>query len=146
MNDAALALAARVVLGTVLAVSAVSKLRSRRAVQRQMGSLVGERLAPLIGPLLPAAELVVAIGLVTWWSPVPGGVALALLAAFTVVLVRAQARHVPCLCFGAARLDATVGPSSVVRNGVLAALSVLAIGDPAGAHLGATRLRASGSA
>ena len=138
MNDASLALAARIVLATVLAISAMSKLRSRRAVQQQMGSLVGERLAPLIGPLLPAAELLVAVGLVAWWSPVPGAVALVLLGAFTAVLVRAQARHVPCLCFGATRLDATVGPSSVVRNGVLAALAVIAIGDPVGAHASAT--------
>lgn len=144
MNDASLALAARVVLAGVLAISAISKLRSRHAVQQQMGALVGERLAPLIGPLLPAAELLVAVGLVGWWSPVPAVVALVLLAAFTVVLVRAQARHVPCLCFGAARLDAAVGPSSVVRNGVLAALAVFAIGDPAGAHGGATVLACVG--
>jgi hypothetical protein len=57
---------------------------------------------------------------------------------FTVALVRAQARHVPCACFGAGADDAPVGPASVVRNGVLAALAALAIGDPSGASLGAT--------
>ena len=100
--------------------------------------LVSDRMAPLIGPVLPAAELVVAVGLVVWWSPVPGVVALLLLAAFTVVLVRAQARRVPCLCFGASRLDTPAGPASVVRNGVLGALAALAIGDPSGAHAAAT--------
>jgi len=103
-----------------------------------MGSLVGDRYAPMIAPALPVAELVVAITLVGWWVPAPGVVALVLLAAFTVVLVRAQARHVPCLCFGAARVDAPVGPASVLRNGVLAGLAVFAIGRPSGAHAGAT--------
>jgi hypothetical protein len=138
VNDASLALAARVVLAVVLAGSAIAKLRSRAVVARQMGSLVGERYASMIAPALPVTELVVAIVLVGWWSPAPGVVALVLLAAFTVVLVRAQARHLPCLCFGAARLDAPVGPASVLRNGVLAGLAVFAIGRPAGAHVGAT--------
>jgi hypothetical protein len=143
VNDASLALAARVVLAAVLAVSATAKLRSRvaftsEALQPQMGRLVGERFAPMIGPVLPPAELVVAVALVAWWSPVPGVVALGLIAAFTVVLVRAQARHVPCMCFGVSSLDAPVGPASVVRNGLLGALAVLAIGDPAGANAVAT--------
>jgi len=137
VNDASLALAARIVLAAALAVSAIAKVRTRAGVRDQIGELVGERLAPVIGPGLPLVELAVAIALVAWWSPVPGVVALALLAAFTVVLVRAQARHVPCLCFGAARVDAAVGPASVVRNGVLAGLAVLAIGAPSGARAGA---------
>ena len=65
----------------------------------------------------------------------PGFVALALMGVFTVVLVRAQARHVPCLCFGVASLDPPVGPASIIRNGVLAGLAVLAIGDPSGANV-----------
>ena len=138
MNDASLALAARVVLGIVLAASAIAKLRSRTVVERQMGTLVGDRYAPMIAPALPVTEIVVAVALVGWWGPAPGVVALVLLAAFTVVLVRAQARHLPCLCFGASRLDAPVGPASVLRNGVLAGLAVFAIGRPSGAHAGAT--------
>lgn len=143
VNDASLAFAARVVLAAVLAASATAKLRSRvafasEALRPQMGRLVGERYAPMIGPVLPPAELAVAVALVAWWSPVPGVVALALIGAFTVVLVRAQARHVPCMCFGAASLDVPVGPASIVRNGVLAALAVLAIGSPAGANAVAT--------
>jgi hypothetical protein len=108
VNNASLALAARVVLAAVLVASATAKLRSRvtlssEAVRPQMDRLVGERFAPIVGPVLPPAELAVAVALVAWWSPVPGLVALALIAAFTVVLVRAQARHVPCLCFGGSR-------------------------------------------
>jgi hypothetical protein len=143
VNDASLALAARVVLAAVLAASATAKLRARVSLssdarQAQMGRLVSERYASMIGPVLPPAELAVAVALVAWWSPVPGVVALGLMAAFTVVLVRAQARHVPCLCFGVSSLDAPVGPASIVRNGVLAAFAVLAIGEPAGADVVAT--------
>jgi len=138
VNDASVALAARVVLAAALAASAAAKLRSRPAVQGQISLLVSERLAPVIGGALPAAEIAVAIVLVGWWSPVPGVVALVLLAAFTVVLVRAQARSVPCLCFGAARLDTPAGSASVIRNGVLGGLAVLAIGPPSGASVGAT--------
>ena len=138
MNDASVALAARVVLAAALIVSAVAKLRSRAGVQRQVALLVSDRVAPLVGWALPAAELAVAVALVVWWSPVPGVVALLLLAAFTVVLVRAQARRVPCLCFGATRLDTPAGPASVVRNGVLGALAALATGVPSGASAAAT--------
>jgi hypothetical protein len=138
VNDASLALAARVVLAAVLAVSAASKLQSRAAVRDQMDSLVSARLVPIVAPALPVVEIVVALGLVLWWTPVPGIVALALLGVFTVVLVRAQARHVPCLCFGASGSSVPVGPASVIRNGVLAALAVIAIGDPSGAYAAAT--------
>ena len=143
MNDASLALAARIVLAAVLAASATAKLRTRGALagdapESGMDRLVGARLAPIVGPMLPPTELAVAIALVAWWSPVPGAVALVLIGAFTVVLVRAQARHVPCLCFGVSSVDAPVGPASIVRNGLLAGLAVLAIGDPAGADAVAT--------
>jgi len=138
LNDASFALAARTVLGGALVVSALAKLRSNAAVRRQIALLVSDRLAPILAPALPGAEIIVAVALVAWWTPVPGFVAVALLATFTVVLVRAQARHVPCVCFGAARLDAPIGPSSVVRNGVLAGLAVLAIGTPSGAIAGPT--------
>jgi hypothetical protein len=138
VNDAALALAARIVLALALATSAIAKLRSRDAVRQQVATLVSERAAPLVTPLLPAAELLVAVALVSWWGEIPGIVALILLALFTVVLVRAEARRVPCLCFGASRLDTPVGPAGVVRNGVLAALAVLAIGVPSDAPLVAT--------
>ena len=51
----------------------------------------------------------------------------------------------PCLCFGASKLDTPVGPAGVVRNGVLAALAVFAIGTPSGsgrvATLGRWRVR-----
>ncbi len=138
MNDAALALAARIVLAVVLASSAIAKLRSLPAVREQVATLVSKRAAPLLALLLPAAELLVAVGLVVWWNAVPGIVAVVLLALFTVVLVRAEAKRVPCLCFGASKLDTPVGPAGIIRNGVLGALGVFAVGSPAGAPAGAT--------
>ena len=44
----------------------------------------------------------------------------------------------PCACFGAGAAEAPVGPASIVRNGVLAAFAVLAMGDPSGASAVAT--------
>jgi len=140
VSDAALALAARIVLAVVLASSAIAKVRSRAAVREQIALLVSERAAPLLAPLLPAFELLVAIGLVAWWSGVPGIVATVLLALFTIVLVRAEARRVPCLCFGSSKLDPPAGPAGVIRNGVLGALAVFSIGSPSGAHTGETLL------
>jgi hypothetical protein len=144
VNDAALAFAARIVLAVVLASSAIAKLRARAAVREQVATLVSERAATVVAPLLPAVELLVAVGLVAWWSPVPGVVALVLLALFTVVLLRAEARHVPCVCFGASKLDAPVGPAGVIRNGYLAALAVLATGSPSGASGIATLVAVAG--
>jgi hypothetical protein len=138
VNDAALALGARIVLALVLACSAFAKLQSRAAVREQVATLVSERAAPVVAPLLPATELLVGVALVAWWSAVPGIVAVVLLALFTIVLVRAEARRVPCLCFGASKLDTPVGPAGIVRNGVLAALAVLAIASPTGASAVAT--------
>jgi len=137
--DASVALAARVVLAAVLLVSAVAKLRTRDATRKQMVAVIGEdrRVAALVS-VLPGVEIVVAVALVAAWSPVPGLIALILFAIFTGILLRAQARHVPCACFGAGATDAPVGPASIVRNGVLAALAVLAIGDPSGASAAAT--------
>ncbi len=138
MNQASVAMAARIVLATALAFSGFAKLRARAAVREQVATLVSERAAPIVAPLLPAAELVVSLGLIAWWNLVPGVVALALLTLFTVVLVRAQARRVPCLCFGSSTVDTPVGPAAIVRNGVLGALAVLAIGSPSGASGAAT--------
>jgi hypothetical protein len=140
VNAASLALAARVVLAIVLTTSAIAKLRMRaepttRLARLQMGRLVGQAFAPVIESVLPVAEIGVAVALVAWWSAAPGVVALLLLVAFTVVLVRAQIQHVPCVCFGTASLEAPVGPWAIVRNGLLAGLAVLATGDPAGAKV-----------
>jgi hypothetical protein len=138
LNEASVALAARLVLATALAGSAIAKLRARQAVRQQVEMLVTVRAARIVAALLPVAELLVAGSLVAYWKPAPGVVAVILLVVFTAVLLRAQARRVPCLCFGASSVETPVGPASVVRNGVLAAFAVLAIGSPNGASVGAT--------
>jgi hypothetical protein len=144
VSAAAPALAARIVLAVVLASSAIAKVRSRAAVREQVATLVSPRAAPVLAPLLPAVELLVAVGLVAWGSGVPGVVAALLLALFTVVLVRAEARRVPCLCFGSSKLDTPVGPAGVIRNGLLAALAVFSIGSPSGAGVVATLAAVAG--
>ena len=136
----ALALAARIVLAAALAFAAIVKLRNLANVRVQMAELFGTRAATAAAVAVPVVELVLAVALVAWWSPVPGIAAAIVLLAFTVVVVRAQIRHVPCPCFGGAASARPAGPTAVVRNGVLIAEAVLATGDPHGASLGATAL------
>jgi hypothetical protein len=125
----ALAWAARIGLAAVLVVAAVSKLRQRDETRVATVTLLGPRVGPPVAVTLPFVEIALAIALVAWWSWVPGVVAALLLAGFTVVLVRASARHVPCACFGAAA-DAPPGGLAILRNGALLALAILATATP----------------
>jgi uncharacterized membrane protein YphA (DoxX/SURF4 family) len=82
----------------------------------------------LLARLVPLAELVVAVLLVA--VPPAGGVAaLALLAAFTVVLVVALRAGIraPCRCFGGVR-EVPPSGSDVLRNAMLAGLALAALG------------------
>ena len=54
MNDASIALAARVVLAAALTVSALAKLRSRAEVKQQVALLVSDALAPVVAPAVTA--------------------------------------------------------------------------------------------
>jgi methylamine utilization protein MauE len=125
------------VLAGVLATAAIAKLRARAANREQTIALVGARWGAAVAKLLPFVELAIAVALVTWWSPVPGIVALVVLLGFSAVVVRAQLRRLPCPCFGGAGRGAA-GPMSLVRNALLGAYAVLATASPAGAHAGAT--------
>jgi hypothetical protein len=129
---AAVAFGARVVLALILLIAAVAKLRAANDVKRQTIELIGERAGAPIARALPFVELAIAIALVAWWTAVPGIAAAVLLAAFTGVLVRAQARQLPCPCFGSVR---TVGSRALLRNGVLLAYAVLATASPSGANV-----------
>ncbi len=120
---------ARVVLAAVLLAAAIAKLRSRDATRAATVALLGEHTGVVVAMALPFVEIAVAIALIVWWSPVPGIVAAMLLLAFTVVLVRANVRHVPCACFGGAS-NAPPGARAIVRNALLLALAVLATGSP----------------
>ena len=135
----ALALAARIVLAATLVFAATAKLRDHEQVRAQMVELLGARAAGLAAVAVPVVELALAFMLVAWWtSAVPGIAAAVVLGAFTVLVVRAQVRRVPCPCFGGGASARPAGPAAVVRNGVLVAEAVLATGDPRGASLLAT--------
>ena len=120
---------ARVVLAATFAISGAAKVRSRRALPAAMRAFgIPGRAAGVAAFAVPAVEVALAVALlVAWASSWPVWVAIALLIAFTVLLVRAVVRHVPCPCFGVVN-DAPVGPVAVVRNGVFLAIAVLALG------------------
>jgi hypothetical protein len=135
---AALALAARVVVAAAFVVAAVQKLRALPGLRAQVegfgvpGPLVSASVA-----LLPAAELGTAVALVAIpGSSVPAFVAAGLLGVFTGVVIGnlSRGRHPPCPCFGAAATDAPISARTVVRNGWLLALAVIATGSVEGAE------------
>ncbi|MGF0316282.1 MauE/DoxX family redox-associated membrane protein [Nocardia fluminea] len=88
---------------------------------------IGIRWVPAVAIGLPAAEGLVAAGLLLPWTAAVAGAASALpLAAFTAVIARLLLRgeHPHCSCFGAAT-SAPIGPAMLVRNGLLLALAGL---------------------
>jgi hypothetical protein len=133
----ALALAARIVVAAAFVVAAVQKLRALSAMRAQLegfgvpGPLVGASVA-----VLPAAELITAVALLALpRSPVPPFVAVGLLAVFTGAVIGnlSRGRRPPCPCFGAGASDAPISARTIVRNGWLLALAVVATGSIDGA-------------
>ena len=129
---------ARAVLLGTFAVSVLAKLRAPHALPaaiRGLGVAGGAWVRPLAVGTVAAESLVVAL-LVHPGTVVAGlVVALVVLAAFTVVLVRAVLRRssATCACFGST--TAAVGPEHLARNGVLitvAAAGLLPAGSPGG--------------
>jgi Methylamine utilisation protein MauE len=134
----ALALAARIVVAAAFVVAAVQKLRALRAMRAQLegfgvpGPLVGASVA-----VLPAAELVTAAALIALpYSSVPAFAAVGVLAVFTGAVIGnlSRGRRPPCPCFGAGASDAPISARTVVRNGWLLALAVVATGSIDGAE------------
>ena len=129
----ALALIARLVLAAVFAVAGATKLADRPGTRKAAVDFgAPERFAAPIAVLLPLAELAVAALLVFPSTAVAGAVgALALLALFTVAisasLLRGQAPD--CHCFGQLH-SAPASWKTLARNGVLAALAVVALVEP----------------
>jgi hypothetical protein len=124
--SAAIGLAARIVLAAVFLYAAAAKLRAPRT---------------LLTTLVPLLEITLAVWLLVDRASARPAIAVGVtLVAFTVVLVRAELRHEPCLCFGGGATARPVGPAAIVRNGVLLGLSVLAGVDVTGAELGPTLL------
>jgi len=124
-----LGMAAACVLAATFAWAGAAKL-GRPADTAAGFRALGLSRAPALARIVPAVELLLAVALLA--APRLGGAAaLALLAAFSAVLVHALRRgvEVRCACFGQAG-----GPPlsfvDLVRNGLLGGLALLAL--PAG--------------
>jgi hypothetical protein len=131
-------LAARCLVGVVFAVSALSKLRTGRALRdftaslAQFGVRPGRRRPVAVAVAGAEAAVPVLLALALAGSPAAGataravaaagfGLAALLLAGFTVAIARAVRRGVraPCRCFGASATP--LGAQHLVRNGLLLA-------------------------
>lgn len=121
--------AAAVVLAAVFLWAAAAKLAHRDDTVRALRALK----LPVAGAMaggVPAAELVLAVVLLA--APRPGAAgALVVLAAFSVVLLRALRAGVtaPCACFGSAATE-PVSSVELVRNGLLGVLAGCALYAP----------------
>ncbi len=118
---------ARIVLGALFLASGALKLRDQSwpGAARAMGA--PRWTVPLIAPAEIALGAALAAGVAVPW---PAWLALGLLAVLSAALVRVLRRphdeRPACACFG--RWSAKpVGAGSLLRNGALAALAVLAL-------------------
>jgi len=114
-------------LAAVFVWAAGAKLVAHRATVLGFDAL-GVPAPAVAAVAVPVVEFLVAAALVA--SPAVGGaLALALLAAFTLVVIRAvvTGNRAGCACFGSRRVE-PVSPADVVRNGLLAAFAAVATG------------------
>ncbi len=123
---AAAGVGASILLGLVFVLSGGSKVAAGPQWPAQARSL-GAPAA--VVPVLPWIEIVLGAVLVVQLAPVAAAaIALAVLVAFTVLIVRrlAEGRHPPCACFGtwSAR---PLGWGHVARNVGFMALGVVAL-------------------
>src|SRR5579872_4867489 len=123
-------LVARLLLAVVFLVASFSKLADLAGSRRAMAAFgIPERYAGLVGLALPLAELAIAIllipGRTAWWAAIA---ALALLAAFIIGIGvnLAQGKKPDCHCFGQIYSE-PIGPSTLIRNVVLAAIPAFII-------------------
>lgn len=120
----------RIILAAVFAVAAVGKLLDRPGAEKAARDFgVPEDWARPLAVGLPIAELLIALLLVpvaTAWFGAFG--ALALLAAFTIAMIRQmrQGNAPDCHCFGALHSE-PVSPKSLVRNVVLTLLALVLV-------------------
>ena len=143
MAASSLALAARLVVAAAFLVASLQKLREHRGLTGELATFgVPTRLVAPTAFVLPGAELATAVALVVFpYSAVPAFVAIGLLALFTgaVLANLAQGRHPPCPCFGATS-PAPLSARTIVRNGWLLALAVMATASVAGSSAGPVAL------
>ena len=126
MSSAGVAYTIAVLLAATFVVAAYFKVNDRAGVVESF-DVMGLAAPELLSWLVPVAEVVVAIMLVMvpW---VGATLALALLAAFTLVLARLKAsgRTIACRCFGAASAE-TISSAQLIRNGLLIAAAIVGI-------------------
>lgn len=129
----AVLLAARLVLSIVLVVAGIAKLGDRAGTRQAMRDFgVPGPLAPVLGLLLPLAELGAGLALLpvatAWWGAVA---ALVLLTLFLAVIgySLARGRRPDCHCFGQLH-SAPIGSRTVIRNLVLTGLAALIVAQP----------------
>lgn len=118
-------------LAVVLAWAAVAKLRRLEATSRSFEDL-GLPAPRALARTVPGIELATA-GWLVLAPAVAAWAVVALLAAFTVVLVKGISAGVPCACFASASSEGLpVSTREIVRNALLAAAAVVATGAGAG--------------
>lgn len=118
----------RLVIGVVFGLSAWGKLSDRVGTRTAIADFgVPVRWVTAMAWALPVVEAVVAVGaLPPWTAPWAAVIALLLLTAFTIAIVRllVRGKRPACSCFGA--LSARpIGALTVVRNGLLMVLAVI---------------------
>lgn len=121
-------LLARLLLSITFLVAGLAKLADLPGSQDALhGFGVPEALARPLGILLPLAELAVSLALLStrWtWYGASGACALLLIFCVGISYNLARGRRPDCHCFGQLH-SAPVGPSTLVRNTVLALLALL---------------------
>jgi hypothetical protein len=126
------ALAARVVVAIILAVSGVGKLAAIGPTLRTSRSQYGTYawITLVVALALPVYELVLAVLLLVVDASWPSWLAFLTFAVFTAVLVRRIVRNDrrPCNCFGAASKQHDLSIGSLLRNTWFLALSLIATG------------------
>ncbi len=117
----------RLALAAMFLVAGAAKLRDRQGARQAVGDFgVPSVFVGFSAVALPLVELLVAVALVLDPTSRLGAAgAAALLAVFIAATVRviSQGRVVACHCFGSVH-SAIVGPKTIMRNGVAAALAV----------------------
>jgi hypothetical protein len=126
------ALAARVVVAVILAVSGVGKLVALGpAVETSRSQYGGYAWITLLVALaLPVYEIVLAVLLLVVDAAWPSWLAFLTFAAFTAVVVRRIVRNDrrPCNCFGAASNKRDLSMGALLRNTWFLALALVATG------------------
>jgi len=122
--------ASALLLAAVFAWAGLAKAGRRRETATSFTAF-GLPAVRTLALIVPLAEVAVAAALVAV-PPVGASAALALLAVFTAVIIRALATGVtvPCACFGSSETGRAVSSLDLVRNAFLAAAAVLATGAP----------------